>query len=57
MLAVYLALHYNIHPNQLLKGYSDYEQVKNDSVKPLTMLMHKSQPRYHLKQDVPNFIL
>ena len=29
----------------------------NDRAKCLTMLVHKSQTRNHLKHDVPNFIL
>ena len=33
------------------------EWQKNDRAKRLTMLVHKSQPRNHLKHDVPNFIL
>jgi len=33
------------------------ERARHDKVKPLTMLMYKSQPRHHLKHDVPNFIL
>lgn len=53
----YKTFFYNIHPSQLLKCHATFEQVKNDRVKPLTMLMYKSQPRHHLKHDGPNFIL
>lgn len=33
------------------------KRIRKCKAKPLTMLMYKSQPRQHLKYDVPNFIL
>ena len=33
------------------------QRQMNDRAKRLTMLVHKSQPRNHLKHDVPNLIL